>query len=557
MKDSRRYILMAFKWLLLAQEKGGGGYSIGFSLRRGWRQAYPETTGYIIPTMLRIWKRYGWEEALNSALEAGNWLLKIQNKDGSYWEPDFRKPMVFDTGQVIFGLLSLYEITKKQQFLETAIKAGNWIISVQNEDGTWTKFAFNNQPHTYYARVAWALLKLWEKTGIEDYKQAAVRHLDWVVSQQKDNGWFRNASFLNDEKPVLHTIVYVIRSLLESSIILNNKKYFNSSKKAVVPLLERLKKDGILYSYYDSSWRPVSKEKCLPGIAQYSIVLFRFYELEREYKYLKWAMYLTSYLKRKMLNLPIKTLQGCLFGSSPPWGSYLPLMCPNWGVKFFIDALLYEDIYIEDFISQRFNEISNKLPSDLDPHDFRLEAIKRHVNLRRKRLLDAGCGSGRFAMYFRELGAEVHGIDISPRLVSLAKRRVQDGTFTLGSVTNIPYPENYFDIIISIEVLQHVPNIKLALKEFHRVLKPGGVIVIIDRNPISIMGALKPIFERLNRWMYKKDDPFRERWYLSKTWREFLEEAGFNIDIMESIQRRWYSLDRFYFIKASKVGDSK
>ncbi|HHE05105.1 MAG TPA: methyltransferase domain-containing protein, partial [candidate division WOR-3 bacterium] len=523
MRDTEWYVLRAFEWLLLAQEKGGGGYSIGFSLRRGWRQAYPETTGYIIPTMLRLWKRYGWKEALNSALRAGNWLLRIQNKDGSYWEPDFRKPMVFDTGQIIFGLLSLYRTTKKQEFLETAIKAGNWIVSLQNEDGTWTKFAFNNQPHTYYTRVSWALLELWKETGINEYKQATIRHLDWVISQQKGNGWFKNASFLNDGKPVLHTIVYVIRGLLESSIILNSKKYFNSSKKAMIVLLERLEKDGILYSYYNSLWQPTSKQKCLPGIAQYSIVLFRFYEMEEEYKYLKWAMYLNTYLKKKMLNLPLKPLRGCLFGSSPPWGSYLPLMCPNWGVKFFIDALLYEERYIEDFISQRFNEVSTKLPSDLDPHDFRLEAIKRHVDIKGKRLLDAGCGSGRFILYFKELGAEVHGIDISPKLISLAKQRVKDGTFTLGSVTAIPYPGNYFDVVISIEVLQHVPDIELALREFYRVLKPRGVLVIIDRNPISVTGTLKPILERLNKWMYKKNDPFRERWYLSKTRRESLK----------------------------------
>ena len=64
---------------------------------------YPEVSGYFIPTLL------AWNEK-DRAFAYGRWLLTIQRDDGSWGDPNLNEPYAFDTGQVIKGLLALYEV---------------------------------------------------------------------------------------------------------------------------------------------------------------------------------------------------------------------------------------------------------------------------------------------------------------------------------------------------------------------------------------------------------------------------------------------------------------
>ena len=108
-----------------------GGYSRKFSFIKGRDESYIETTGYIVPTLLELQdKKY-----INSALKAGEWLLKIQNRDGSFSEIDNNQPFVFDTGQVLLGLNALFEFTNDERYKSAIEKASNWLIEVQEDDG--------------------------------------------------------------------------------------------------------------------------------------------------------------------------------------------------------------------------------------------------------------------------------------------------------------------------------------------------------------------------------------------------------------------------------------
>jgi ubiquinone/menaquinone biosynthesis C-methylase UbiE len=98
--------------------------------------------------------------------------------------------------------------------------------------------------------------------------------------------------------------------------------------------------------------------------------------------------------------------------------------------------------------------------------------------------LDIGSGIGRMSESFARDLATVHGIDISPTMVDIAKRRLSglsNVTFTVNDGESIPFAPATFDLVFSYLVFQHVdsvPAIERYLKEIYRTLKPGGVAKI-------------------------------------------------------------------------------
>jgi SAM-dependent methyltransferase len=95
-----------------------------------------------------------------------------------------------------------------------------------------------------------------------------------------------------------------------------------------------------------------------------------------------------------------------------------------------------------------------------------------------RRLLDAGCGSGYWCHLLAERGFVVHGVDASFGMLETAKEVGEATSLTLGDVRALPYGDATFDAAISIEVIRYLPDPDRALRELHRVLKPGGIAVV-------------------------------------------------------------------------------
>lgn len=94
-------------------------------------------------------------------------------------------------------------------------------------------------------------------------------------------------------------------------------------------------------------------------------------------------------------------------------------------------------------------------------------------------ILDAGCGAGEpVAKYLVEHGFQVTGIDVSPRILELARQPVPEGEFLEGNMTQLTFPDESFDGVVSLYALWHISREKHALvfQNFHRVLKPGGIL---------------------------------------------------------------------------------
>lgn len=100
-------------------------------------------------------------------------------------------------------------------------------------------------------------------------------------------------------------------------------------------------------------------------------------------------------------------------------------------------------------------------------------------------ILDIGCGAGRISIYLAQRGYQVTGIDVCEGLLSVAreisKKRSQDIHFSLSEGTKLSFPDEEFDALIGFKILCYIPTRELRnqqLKEFYRVLKPGGMCII-------------------------------------------------------------------------------
>jgi SAM-dependent methyltransferase len=108
-------------------------------------------------------------------------------------------------------------------------------------------------------------------------------------------------------------------------------------------------------------------------------------------------------------------------------------------------------------------------------------ALVRAGDNRPAAILDAGCGTGGLIRRLapRHPAWRWTGIDLEPVACELARNRAGDVAKILhGSVTALPFPDAQFDAVVSADVLYHVDDDAAALREFFRVLRPGGVVVM-------------------------------------------------------------------------------
>ena len=99
---------------------------------------------------------------------------------------------------------------------------------------------------------------------------------------------------------------------------------------------------------------------------------------------------------------------------------------------------------------------------------------------------DIGCNTGMQCHLWARLGHRVRGLDISEALLETARTRAREAAlsidFELGSATNLPWPDASVDVCISPELLEHVTDWESCLREFARVLRPGGVLYLTTTN---------------------------------------------------------------------------
>lgn len=346
--DSHRHLTEAARWILRAQDAtADGGVSAAYSFEDGWVASYPETTGYLIPTLLAFSEYSGEPVYRDRALAMAEWELTVQYAEGGFpghFVDRRNSPVVFNTGQIIFGLVAANEATGEARFLDAARRAGDWLLGVQDEDGAWRRSDYGGHLHSYNTRTAWALVELGLCSGEDRYVRAGQQNLDWALTKQEPNGWFHACSFTPGCDPYLHTIAYASQGLLEAGLRLDRPDYVTAARRTCEAVLARTGPDGSIAGTFDSMWRPTARYSCLTGNAQMAIQWFKLHALTDEQAFRDAALRATGLLKSlqdcETTNLSVR---GAVKGSHPIWGRYLFGTFPNWAAKFFMDALLAEE----------------------------------------------------------------------------------------------------------------------------------------------------------------------------------------------------------------------
>ncbi|MBI2333905.1 MAG: class I SAM-dependent methyltransferase [Chloroflexi bacterium] len=146
--------------------------------------------------------------------------------------------------------------------------------------------------------------------------------------------------------------------------------------------------------------------------------------------------------------------------------------------------------------------------------DWVFRALKKYEN---PRILDIGCGTGFNISYLKQAGHErVDGVDISRDALAYCQSRQLDDIM-LSSAESLPIHNSTYDVVLALDIIEHLPNDRQALSEIHRVLKTNGTFVIFV-----------PAYKFL--WSFQDEISHHQRRYEANDLRTKLDQAGLKIE---------------------------
>jgi len=342
-----RHLDAAIKWIITAcKANDNHGISKGYNLLYGlWYPPYPETTGYTIPTLLNVSQQLQQPELKKIALDLADYLLTIRTREGGvgHWTDPTNNPIVFDTGQVLFGWLAAFDITGDEKYMRAALRAGNWLVSAQDFSGSWKDHQHLGIEKVIDTRVAWALLELNKRSYQDSFKKAALCNLNWALEQQDADGWFRHCSLRQREFPLTHTLAYTAEGLFECGRLLEDSRYIEAAQLTADALLENQNNNGSLAGTYGPRWETTTNWACLTGNCQMSRLWLSLHMMFSEKAYCEAAKRAIRFVAGRQHLQASSNICGGIAGSHPIYGRYERFKYPNWAAKFFVDALLVLD----------------------------------------------------------------------------------------------------------------------------------------------------------------------------------------------------------------------
>lgn len=334
----------SLQWLKTSIDVHGGKGSSAYYSRiklpfKGWQLPYPETTGYIIETLFQYADD---DSSLNEyAFRCADWLTVLQLDSGAFpgGYKDLTHPSVFNTGQIIFGLLAAYERSKDPAYFAAVKKATEWLVTSLEQDGSWRKAGYvPGYVPSYNTRVIWPVLRantLIQSDETESKMRLALHYYEkkiTAVNSVKD--W----SAFPEKKAFTHFIAYTIRGFLESGLLLKEERWITTARNILDQVVMLYNKNGRLAGSYDEQWNGNYGFTCVTGNCQMALNLCRMFAVTGEQVYYDTAVAIFADILSAQRLSPNTALYGAIPGSVPLWGHYLPFRYPNHAVKFFLDA---------------------------------------------------------------------------------------------------------------------------------------------------------------------------------------------------------------------------
>lgn len=342
----------AAEWLKRAQDAtDDDGVCAYYDARsRKWAGSYPETTGYIIPTLYRYAKCVQLPEYRERATRMAHWEAAVQLADGGVragtLDASEAVPTVFNTGQVLFGWAAALEETGDRVFEESLRRAAEWLIAAQDADGAWRRFGSPFASHSinaYNTRSAFGLAVAGAMLGEGRYLDAAKANIDWALKHAEDNRWLPDNDLEDNARPLTHTIAYAIRGILEVGVIAKVDQYVDAADAMASSVAKAQWPEGALPGRLDREWHEAVSWTCVTGNAQMAIIWLRLAEIKGR------AQSRDCAERANRFNLLIQDndamdpgMRGGMSGSYPLSGGYMTRRYPNWATKFFMDALMLE-----------------------------------------------------------------------------------------------------------------------------------------------------------------------------------------------------------------------
>ena len=212
----------------------------------------------------------------------------------------------------------------------------------------------------------------------------------------------------------------------------------------------------------------------------------------------------------------------------------------------------------EAVVADRFDRLQARFKPSVDAGDARLRAVRERLEpLAGRRLLDLGCGKGRFAAHLRAAGADVIGLDRSAAMLAGAEGLPR----VLASALRLPFAASAFDGVFAVEVFEHLTRIDDVLIELLRVLRPGGILAIVDKNAGSLNArrpwlpnlAVKWIDEKRGLWMYPSDSKVRERWFWPGAFRRRLGRHFEDVGVAHLLSPTESALPLFRHVPSARL----
>lgn len=204
---------------------------------------------------------------------------------------------------------------------------------------------------------------------------------------------------------------------------------------------------------------------------------------------------------------------------------------------------------LKEFTKGQYTEHWNAKPSDL----VRIEIICSLIGTG-KRVLDIGCYDGTISAFIKETGNDVYGIDISEKAIEFAKQKGIKAE--VADVENgLPFPNNFLDVVVAGEVIEHILNVDFLMEEIKRVLKTHGFVIITTPNIASLGRRIllligkNPLIEA--RWT--RGSAGHVRYFVKGTLIELLRAHGLILDVFCSDVLNFDNSGRHYSTKLAKL----
>lgn len=351
-RSNDEHMLSALNWLKRAQDAtGDGGVAGRYQMNLGFTNSYPETSGHILSTLIKSSHYFDDFEYKDRAQQVMKFLLEVQMEEGAFQRGEYQKgqiqiPAVFNTGQIMLGLIAWYNDTGDKTVLPALTKAADWLLDVQEPEGYWEKHTYGFVQPTNYTRVAWPLAMLGKICSEEKYHVAALKFIDWLLTKaDRESGWIDNMGFYKEDhqarRSLTHTMAYAYRGLFECAVMFDRKDIVDLVKRASQELIKKFQSSNLISGEYDYQWKAFEKYSCLTGNCQLAIIWLKLFKYYQDDYFLKAAKKAIDQIKNyQRVEFSNSGIRGAIAGSKPVWGGYITYAYPNWAAKFFIDALL-------------------------------------------------------------------------------------------------------------------------------------------------------------------------------------------------------------------------